>query len=366
MFTLFGFRVHVQSGFVVFMLLLVALNGSEFGLWLAASIAAFTLIHELGHAWVARANDAHAEISLGFLAGYASYVPTRPLTRLQRAAISFAGPGIHITLSTLALLALGANPFDVDAVRDSPITLAVWWAGPVIGALNLIPVLPLDGGHIVMHGLDFFIGRRAMKVMIYASIAITLGVTVAAFLSPRYRVFAVFIAFLLITQFQLLAAIKPKIDPWHEAEQALDAGKPGKARRTLTAALSSPGASRLPTPTQSTATLQQLLATLPEPLPFGNPANEQVLAEVLIRAGRFEDAAHYAAASFERRPNSLSAATIARASAALDDRSTALGWLRAAADLNTAPEALAIIIDRAPELNGLRLHPDVVALRSAL
>ena len=59
------------------MVLIVVLYGDEFGLWLAGSIAAFTLLHELGHAVAARRAGATAEISLDFLAGYASYT-SRP------------------------------------------------------------------------------------------------------------------------------------------------------------------------------------------------------------------------------------------------------------------------------------------------
>ena len=93
MFRLLGFPVHVRPGFVMFMVLIVVLYGDAFGLWLAGSLAAFTLLHELGHAVAARRAGAEAEISLNFLAGYASYVPTRPLSRLEQIGISFAGPG---------------------------------------------------------------------------------------------------------------------------------------------------------------------------------------------------------------------------------------------------------------------------------
>ena len=94
MFRLLGFPVHVRAGFVMFMVLIVVLYGGEFGLWLAGSLAVFTLIHELGHAVAARPAGADAEISLNFLAGYASYRPTRPISRLEHAGISFAGPAV--------------------------------------------------------------------------------------------------------------------------------------------------------------------------------------------------------------------------------------------------------------------------------
>ncbi len=93
---MFGFPVHVRTGFLLFMVLVVLINGTDIGLWLAAFMALFTLLHELGHAFAARATGAEAEISLDFLAGYASFVPTRPLKRWERAGISLAGPAVQI------------------------------------------------------------------------------------------------------------------------------------------------------------------------------------------------------------------------------------------------------------------------------
>ena len=116
----------------------------------------------------------------------------------------------------------------------------------------------------------------------------------------------------------------------------------------------------------SVADATALVDLLPDPLPFGDALNEYVLANELIRIGRFEDAAHYAAASFERHPASLSAANVARAAGALGDQATAIGWLRAAADTGTAPSGVANIIDQSPELASLRHHPQVTAIRHAL
>ena len=42
-----GFPVHVRRGFLFFMGLIVVLYGDQYGLWLAGSIAAFTLLHEV-------------------------------------------------------------------------------------------------------------------------------------------------------------------------------------------------------------------------------------------------------------------------------------------------------------------------------
>lgn len=367
MFRLLGFPVHVRPGFVMFMLLIVVIYGNEFGLWLAGSLAVLTLLHELGHAAAARQAGAEAEISLDFLAGYASYVPTRPISRLQHAWISFAGPATQIAISVALLMAMGANPLERSSVDDSPATLAIWWAGPIIGLLNLIPILPLDGGNIVLNGLDRVLPGRSRRPMLYFSIALTGIGAVLCFTSDRYRGFGIFVAFLMVTQFQMLSAGKRRQSAWDQAYAALQDGKENKARRILVAALSNPHAQHpAPTTKMSADGVAAMIDLLPEPLPHGDPTNEYLLANLMIRIGRYEDAAHYAAGSFERTSNTLSAATIARAAAALGDHDTAVGWLQAAAEAGTAPAHLATVIDTAPELIGLRQHPDVVAVRRSL
>lgn len=367
MFRLFGFPVHVRPGFVMFMVLIVVVYGDEFGIWLALALAGFTLIHELGHAVAARLTGAKAEISLNFLAGYASYVPTRQLSRAERIGISFAGPGIQIAVSTALLLALGASPLERPSYAQDPALLAIWWAGPIIGLFNLVPVLPLDGGNIVTQALDRFLPDRAERLMIWFSLAMTVLFTLYAFVDDRYRGFVLVIGFLFVSQLQMLGLSKDETSPWHQADAALDAGKPAKARRTLVAALSHNRPDRPPPPVTLTPDrVGALIDILPEPWPSGDPFNEYIFANQLMRLGRFEDAAHYAADSYARTPHTLTAATVARAAGALGDQATAIGWLRAAAEADTAPTGLASIIDSSPELIGVRQHPDVVSIRRHL
>jgi Zn-dependent protease len=367
MFRLLGFPVHVRPGFVMFMVLIVVLYGDVFGLWLAGSLAAFTLLHELGHAVAARRTGAEAEISLNFLAGYASYVPTRRLTRREQIGISFAGPGIQIAVSVAILLALGASPFERPSYSGNPELLAIWWAGPIIGVFNLVPILPLDGGNIVTTALDRIVPDRAERLMVWFSLAATGAFTVFAFTNDRYRGFVLVIGFLLVSQLQMLGSSKPATSPWHAADEALAAGKPSKARRILVSALSHHRPDQPPPPvTLSTERAGALIALLPEPWPTGDPWNEYILANQLMRLGRFEDAAHYAAEAFARHPHTLAAATVARAAGALGDQPTAIGWLRTAADAGTSPSGLASIIDSSPELIGIRQHPDVIEIRRDL
>ncbi len=380
-FRLFGFPVHVRPGFYMFMVIVVIANGPDLGIWLAGFIAALTLIHELGHAFAARATGAQAEISLDLLAGYASFVPTRPLKRWERAGISFAGPAVQITISVLGLWAMGVHPLH-PGVGASDAARALWWAGPVIGLFNLLPILPFDGGNIVLAGLELILGTKAKLVMLYASFAITIGGGLWLLTQPRFGTIAIYAAiFPLMAQMQMLRAhreskrppsglaaaalaetaawrdndlshmVPEQIpSPWFRANQQLHQTSPELARAVLLDSFAYTGQPRwLPPDAADQGTLRTLVDLLPRPLPTGNPHAEQALAGILVRLGDYDTAAHYAADSYRRSPSPISAFMIARSAAALGDRDTAIGWLRAAETL-ASPEWIGQSLRQAPEL----------------
>jgi Zn-dependent protease len=394
MFRLFGFPVHVRAGFVVFMALIVALNGSEVGWWLAGGLTVFTLLHELGHAFAARATGAKAEISLGFLAGYASFVPTRSLSRLERAGISLAGPAVHIAAGAAALAAMGHSPLTRP---DSPAGTAVWWAGPVIGVINLIPVLPLDGGNIALTLVEAIDPRRGRRIMVWVSIIVTGAAMAVLYTDERWRVTSIFLVLLLLTQLQMLDRRTPqeralrmqdaaaeaeasawatgrpgmlldgqRLSPWFSAHQAYTQGHHDTARLVLLDSFERPPAAWAPPTAARPDQLAPLVALLGDPLPTGQPQAEVALAGALLAIGQHERCAHYAADSYRRFQNAPAALLVARAAAALHDGTTAVGWLQAAARVTRTPATLARTIDEAPEFVTLRFHPAVEELRREL
>jgi Zn-dependent protease len=380
-FRLFGFPVHVRPGFYMFMVLVVIVNGPDFGLWLAGFIAALTLIHELGHAFAARATGARAEISLDLLAGYASFVPTRHLKRWERAGISFAGPAIQIAIGAIGVWAMGYHSLH-ELRLGSNAAQALFWAGPVIGVFNLLPILPFDGGNIVLAGLEVVLGAKAKVVMLYSSLAITIGGGLWLLTQPRWGTFAIYAAiFPLMAQFQMLRAHRESNgppsglaaaeiaeamawrngnlslmvtgqvpSPWYRANQQLQQTSPEIARAVLMDDFASTGPARwVPPETADVATLRKLVALLPQPLPTGNTHAEQTLAGVLLRIGEYDTAAHYAGDSYGRAASPISAMVVARSAAALGDRDTATGWLRAAETL-ASPGWIDQQLRGAPEL----------------
>jgi Zn-dependent protease len=368
LFRLLGFPVHVGAGFIIFMALLAFINdGGEFGWWLAGSVAGFTLIHELAHALVARRAGAEASISLEFMAGFTSYHAKHALSRPWTLAISLAGPLAHIATGVILLMAMGGNPFERPSAFDSPRVAAVWWAGPVIGAINLLPVLPLDGGHATMTVLDRFLPGRAEKVMTYASVGITVAALLATPFVDRLAGMTVFIGFLLLIQLQGLFAHRQRtaVSPLDAAVAAAQAGDRPRAEALLTKAF----AQRAPlvqVPSKvlgeaHSRALADLIVNLPQPLPRGIAANEYLLTILLIRFGRSREAADYAAEGFAAEPNQLAACGVARAAAALGDGATAAAWLRAAIDRGLPDDQLEALVN-SPSFSAVRSHPAVQQL----
>ena len=404
MFRLLGFDVHVRTGFVIFLGLIVFLYQDAFGLWLAGGLALFTLLHELGHAVAARSAGAHAAISLDFLAGYTSFRPDprRPLTAARRAMISAAGPTTQIVISVAVLAAMGINPLSIDRAAESDAGLAIWWAGPVIGILNLIPVLPLDGGHLALTALEGFLHQRALRAMVIASLVITGGGAIFMFTSGRGS-FGIFIAFLLISQFQLLqSTAKPgskahpatrfisaeanawhtgnpgmlepgqRLSPWFEAHVALSRGDQGGAMGVILADLRATKPPRWTPPTAATAEqLQAIVEVLPRDLPVGNDYSARVLADILLALGETERAGQYAAAGFAQHRTSPLASVVARSAARMGDVDNSLRWLHAAIEATKAePEGYKTLLtrtmDQSPDFAALRAHPTFQGFRAAL
>ncbi|HEY8209932.1 MAG TPA: site-2 protease family protein [Myxococcaceae bacterium] len=143
-FRLGPFPVTVEPTFFLFPL--VAFRASWMTLAWAAVIFASVLVHELGHALAARRYGAGASIRLYALGGL-TYHDALPKTR-QRIIVSLAGPGAGFALGLVALA------FDLLLPPDrSPVvgfTLrALLYANFTWGVVNLLPVPPLDGGHVL-------------------------------------------------------------------------------------------------------------------------------------------------------------------------------------------------------------------------
>ncbi|MBC7767855.1 MAG: M50 family metallopeptidase [Phycisphaerales bacterium] len=132
-----------------------------------ALVPASVLVHELGHAFTARALGVPVRhIALTWFGGYASFWVQSD--RWREAAIAFAGPLANLSLGAV-LLALSAGIPDPNSVDLADGLLIVrsgdlaWWEHAIrdgafinvsLGLFNMLPGLPLDGGHILRAALS--------------------------------------------------------------------------------------------------------------------------------------------------------------------------------------------------------------------
>ena len=402
---IFGFPVQIRPGFALFMLLIIVINGVPMGPWLAGSVAVFTLMHELGHAIAARQTGATAQISLDFLAGYASFTPTRTLKRWERAGISMAGPFVQIALGCIVLLVLGVNPIDHDQFAADYWSFAIWWAGPAIGLFNLTPVLPLDGGTIVAEIIDFFSPGRGREIMVKLSPPLTAAGFIAMVMVDDLRPLAAFAAILLVLQLQTLSAnaannpdrraalIERQRQLATEAEDtAWKTGRPGMlqspqvmspwwdAYSMLRSGHSSPTsvivndllntskdrAPWWPPHAASAEQLAPLVELLPRPLPEPTSETSEFsalsLLTILRRTGHFEDAARFGSLIFKAHPSSHAAIETARCITMIGHYDTAAQWLIVAGRVDNQPQQLLLAVEHSAELQVLRGRSDIEEL----
>lgn len=112
------------------------------GLWVVIGIVSIVL-HELGHALVARAAGASPTIQLAGLGGVTRYEPTeRSSRRGWSLAISLAGPAVGLGIGAVAWLLRGTLDSGYGGVAlEILLFTSIGWS-----IFNLLPILPLDGG----------------------------------------------------------------------------------------------------------------------------------------------------------------------------------------------------------------------------
>jgi len=162
-------------------------GGGRVGLIAAVALGVLTLIHELGHALVARRAGCNVSIRLNLFVGWASYSAARPLSRAQKIRISLAGPLTQLATGLLALSVVHTLFHQPGSNRQlwADMWFGLSWAGIAIAVLNLLPLWPLDGSHVVQQVLSkWFDDRKALRATLMISVA-GLGVVLAIGLAGR-------------------------------------------------------------------------------------------------------------------------------------------------------------------------------------
>ncbi len=163
-FTLFGIDVEIEPGFWLSAILLgwMSIDTSRGFQWYMPLFVTWTLVvlfsvlvHELGHALAIRRHRIQPDIILHFMGGKTVWREILPIGRLDRIIISLAGPFAGFAVGGIVFAAMYFIPGGVSRLpplgREAIgqlLFVNIWW-----GIMNLIPVLPFDGGHVLESAL---------------------------------------------------------------------------------------------------------------------------------------------------------------------------------------------------------------------
>lgn len=323
-FRLGSIPVRIEPSFWLITLILGVRLGSAAGiaLWTALELVA-VLVHELGHALTARAFGAEPSIVLHSMGGITRYqVPkTKPYGRWHSVATSFAGPMAGFVLALVTFLGAmliapgGGSPLDraltvwslaLSPRADSMTSLALaltLWINVGWGLINLLPILPLDGGNIVRALLSGASPESGTVRALWVSAVVGPAVVVLLFKAGMPMAGMLFGYFVFASVRQLLEARKNAsdrreglYDRLDDAQRALREGNVEQAEALASGALdkaSSPIVRRTALHLVAAARLQRgdarsaldALRNLPD-----NETDPLLLGATLLECGRAEDA----------------------------------------------------------------------------
>lgn len=203
-FSLFGIPVSIQP---FFWITLALIGGAfradspqaflELGLFVLAGFIS-VLVHELGHALTIKSYKVPTSITLQAFGGYATY-PARSLDRVQSFLVTAAGPATQLVLALVAHIILHRIPYNEGIFH---FLTSLKWISIIWAVLNLLPVLPLDGGQLV----NALLGPSRISITLWITILTAVTTGVAMFLLTKSILFPIFMGFFAYQAVQALRA----------------------------------------------------------------------------------------------------------------------------------------------------------------
>lgn len=239
-FRLFGVPVRIHPMFWLMSICMAGFDSrpSDVAIWTVAALISIT-IHEFGHVLAFRRYGIESNIVLHAFGGLA--IPTGRsdlgwsnsprLSPVQNVVVSFAGPALEI-LSAVALMGIlyacgayfdfrytgilkflpvvfiGSSIYFIQFINDY-ILLSIFW-----GLLNLLPIIPLDGGRISQVMFEQADPRSGTRQALYVSM-IAAGLTgVLMFVEFKSMFSVIFFGYLGFMNYQTLSFINSDGRRW--------------------------------------------------------------------------------------------------------------------------------------------------------
>lgn len=202
-FRLFGIPVEIQLSFFLIAAVLgwsPQVSPGRVLVWMLVVLAS-VLIHELGHALIARRIGTDVAITLYALGGLTAWIPKpNRTTPGRRAVVSAAGPAVEIAAGFLVLFLLRSGALPDSRALDLFALISIFW-----GVFNLAPIRPLDGGHLLASLLEVVAPRRSEVIGSYVFLVTSAAAVVLA-VRYDYLFAAILAGFTLFDEFRRIAA----------------------------------------------------------------------------------------------------------------------------------------------------------------
>jgi Zn-dependent protease len=334
------FPVAVYPWFFLSAILLGLFARLDFG-WLMLAWIAIVFVsvlgHELGHAVVGRLLGGRPEIRLEAFGGVTfPQLPSRP-TPARQFALSFAGPVAGLLMGAAAYGLARVLPPEQGSITAwivaQIILVSVFWA-----AFNLLPILPLDGGNMMLAFIEGV--RRRPSVALASWISVAASVALAGLVIWRYgRQEPYLLLWFALFAFQNVqraraaavqgahpetAASAPRADALERADvtAAMDDARGAIQRRDFASALA------------AAARLESAGG------PYRQAGALRLRAGIELARGDNESAAMFAGQSFSIWQSADAAVVAARANLRAGAEDRARNWLRRALEAGAQPAAV--------------------------
>lgn len=193
-FSVAGIPVHFTFWYLLILLFWLQ-GGLEQGLIWGGAITLSILVHELGHAAVARYYRLSPWIEIHGWGGLCHH--DRAPTAKASAKILIAGPGAGLALGVLSLGLLYGGLQPASTPRLFIFVSAMVYINLVWSLINLLPLWPLDGGQLFRLGLlRVMKPAKAEKATHWVGTVLAVGAVLVGLSVFQSRFFAIIAAFL--------------------------------------------------------------------------------------------------------------------------------------------------------------------------
>ena len=330
------FPVSVYPWFFLSAILLGA--GYGFGWRMVAWIFVVfvsVLVHELGHAVIGKAFGGRPEIRLEAFGGV-TFPQFRSRPRPGRQfVLSFAGPIAGLLLGALAYGIVRALPPERGSVSAFVMAQFVW-VSIVWAVFNLLPILPLDGGNMMLAFIEGVRRKPSVAVASWISLVMSLAVAGAVTLIFGPDPFAL----LWLGLFALQNFQRARAAGVHErAAAAPPAAEENAGERADVAAATEDARSALQSRDFDSA-IAAAVRLDSAGGPFRQAAALRLRAGIELARGDNESAAMLAGQSFSIWQSADAAVVAARANLRAGASDRARNWLRRALEAGAPPAAV--------------------------